>query len=162
MAKIASLPVSVLFTTLNLGTTILLSSQHSVASAGFHRNPEAFLNGIGAFQTDTDPRKALARFQADYLVLCAEGRLETTIPPLRALVNRDHPAWLSDVTDGSQPLRVFKVDRAAVADGDAPPGPTSQLCRKWGAFRLQRGNAAAPVTEADDFRHSHDCFRMDR
>jgi hypothetical protein len=121
MAEVGRLPPSVLFTTLNLGTTILLSSQHSVASAGYHRNPEAFLNGIGAFNTEADLKQALARSRADYLVLCAEGRLEATIPPLRTLLTKDRPDWLSDVTVGSQPLRVFKVDRTALAAADATP-----------------------------------------
>lgn len=121
MAEVGRLPASVLFTTLNLGPTILLTTRHSVASAGYHRNSDAFWNGIGAFQTEADLRQALTRSQADYLVLCADGRLEATMPQLGALLSEDRPDWLSDVTAGARSVRLFKVDRAAMTAGDATP-----------------------------------------
>ncbi|KAF0137887.1 MAG: Uncharacterized protein FD152_4 [Xanthobacteraceae bacterium] len=121
MAEVASLPDSILFTTLNLGPTILAYTPHSVTSAGYHRNPDAFWNGVGAFGTETALREALARSRADYVVLCAGGTLEGTSRLLRAILSGKSPAWLKDVTGDRQLVRVFQVDRSTlVAEGAAP------------------------------------------
>ena len=121
MAEVGQLPPSVLFTTLNLGPTILLTTRHSIASAGYHRNTEAFWNGMGAFLTDADLQRALVRSRADYVVLCADGRLEATVPRLGVLLGKDRPAWLVDVTGDSRSVRLFKVDRAALTGSSTPP-----------------------------------------
>lgn len=115
MAEIASLPPSILFSTLNLGPTILTYTSHSATSAGYHRNPVAFWNGIGAFETHTTLRDALTQSRADFLVLCAGGSLEKTSPLLVALQAGDLPDWLSDATAGRHLVRVFQVDKAALS-----------------------------------------------
>jgi hypothetical protein len=116
MAEVSSLPKSLLFSTLNLGPTILTYTAQSVTSAGYHRSPEAFWNGIGAFETEVTLRSAVATSGADYLVLCAGGVLERTSPLARALLSGDMPVWLTDATDGRHLIRVFAVDKARLAD----------------------------------------------
>lgn len=121
MAEIASLPTSVLFTTLNLGPTILAYTPHSVTSAGYHRNPDAFWNGVGAFTSEAALRRALIGSRADYVVLCAGGALEASSPALRAMLSGTSPAWLTDATGDRQLIRVFQVDKAAVAAAGTAP-----------------------------------------
>lgn len=115
MAEIASLPPSLLFSTLNLGPTIVAYTPQSVTSAGYHRNPEAFWNGVGAFQTLDKLHQAIRTSGADYLVLCPGGRLERTSPVMQALLDGALPPWLSDATEGRQEVRVFRVDPAELA-----------------------------------------------
>jgi hypothetical protein len=121
MAEIASLPRSILFTTLNLGPTILAYTPQSVTSAAYHRNPDAVWNGVGAFQTEAALQKALARSQADYLVLCAGGMLEGTSPQLTAILSGSLPSWLTDVTEDRTQVRVYQVNKTALAAPGAAP-----------------------------------------
>lgn len=112
MAELASLPPSTLFSTLNLGTTILAFTPHSVASAPYHRSPDAFWNGIAAPESETNMRTALARSGADYLVLCAG---EAAKPYAAQLLQGDLPDWLTDVSDGRRLWRVYLVDQVGRA-----------------------------------------------
>jgi hypothetical protein len=121
MAEVASLPTSVLFTTLNLGPTILAYTPHSVTSAGYHRNPDAFWNGVGAFTSEAALRKALNQSRADHVILCTDGNLEASTPPMRAILSGSVPSWLTDVTGNRQFIRVFQIDRAALAAADIAP-----------------------------------------
>jgi hypothetical protein len=53
--EIASLPKSVIFSSLNLGPAIIVYTQHSVTSAGYHRNTAAFSNGVIALPKPQRP-----------------------------------------------------------------------------------------------------------
>jgi hypothetical protein len=112
MAEIASLPRSTIFSTVNLGATILAYTPHSVTSAGYHRSPQALWNGIGAFKTPDTLRQALLDSKADYLLLCADGRMERSLPHLQNLVSGDLPPWLTDVTEGRKTVRLLRVNQA--------------------------------------------------
>lgn len=113
MAELLSLPPSTLFSTLNLGTTILAFTPHSVASAPYHRSPEAFWNGIAAPESEANMQSALLRSGADYLVLCAG---EAAKPYAAQLLKGDLPDWLTDASDGRRLWRVFRVDTSRLAD----------------------------------------------
>jgi hypothetical protein len=118
MAEIASLPKSLIFSVLNLGPAILAYTPHSATSAAYHRSPDAYWNGTGAFETPETLRQALAKSRADYLVLCADGVIEHTSPLLMAMLAGDLPDWVSDVTADRKLVRVFQINKAAL--GDAP------------------------------------------
>jgi hypothetical protein len=107
---------SVIFSSLNLGPTILTYTPHSVTSAGYHRSPEAFWNGVGAFLSPAQLRQALQASGAQYLVLCPNGRLEHTTPVMQSLLHDPLPAFLSEATGGRQEVRVFRVDPAALSE----------------------------------------------
>lgn len=115
MAELASLPTSTLFSALNLGTTILAYTPHSVAAAPYHRSPEAFWNGIAALESEADMRLALARSRADYLVLCPGDAAK---PYAAVLLGGTLPDWLTDVTGDRRELRVYQVDHARLAGSD--------------------------------------------
>jgi hypothetical protein len=72
---LTGLPRSTIFSTLNLGTTILASTPHSVTSVGYHRSPRAFWNGISAFTT---PKTLLSGDLPPWLTDVSEGR--TSVP----------------------------------------------------------------------------------
>lgn len=120
LAEIASLRPSLIFSSLNLGPTILTYTPHSVTSAGYHRSPEAFWNGVGAFQSLAQLRQALQTSGAQYLVLCPNGRLERTTPVMQSLLHDPLPAWLSEATEGRQEVRVFRVEIAALPERALP------------------------------------------
>ncbi|HLQ17869.1 MAG TPA: hypothetical protein VK146_02730, partial [Tabrizicola sp.] len=114
MSEIGSLPPSLVFTNLNLGPAILAYTAHSVTSAAYHRSPEAFWNGVGAFQSMENLRQALGQSRADYLVLCAHGGLEQDSPVMQSLLTGPLPAWLSEATGDRRTVRVFRVVPAAL------------------------------------------------
>lgn len=117
MNELASLPPSTLFSSLNLGTTILAYTPHSVASAPYHRSPAAFWNGIAAPESEANMRAALSGSRADYLVLCAGDAAK---PYAAALLGGAVPDWLTDVTGDRRELRVYRVDQARLAEGLQP------------------------------------------
>lgn len=121
MAEIASLPRSVLLTTLNLGPTILTYTPHSVASAAYHRSPDAFWNGVGSFTSEAALKEALTRSGADYVVLCRGGALEATSPYLSTLLGVSLPPWLAEATEGRRSVRVFRVVKSTLAIGGSAP-----------------------------------------
>lgn len=117
MAELADLPKSTLLSTLNLGTTILAYTPHSVASAPYHRSSEAFWNGIAAPESEANMRVALSRSGADYLVLCLADAAK---PYAAALLAGDLPDWLDDVTGERKELKVFRVAKTRLAEVGGP------------------------------------------
>jgi hypothetical protein len=113
LAEIASLPKSVVFSSLNLGPAIVVYTHHAVTSAGYHRSTEAFRNGAAAFRGRTDLRNGLASSGADYLVICARALEERVISKL---MDDGWPDWLIEVTGDRNQVRVFKVDKLALAE----------------------------------------------
>ena len=118
MAEIASLPQSVVFSSLNLGPAILVYTPHAITSASYHRSTAAFHNGIGAFASLEKLRDALAASRADYLVLCAGSSDEVVLSSPRATAL---PDWLTEVTADRQSIRVFKVEKPALTQTAAAP-----------------------------------------
>lgn len=112
MAELASLPPSTLFSGLNLGTTILAYTPHAVASAPYHRSPEAFWNGIAGPENEANLRSALSASGADYLVLCTIG---TSKPYVAALLAGDLPDWLVDVSGERRDFRIYQVQKVRLA-----------------------------------------------
>lgn len=116
MAELASLPPATLFLSLNLGTTILAYTPHSVVAAPYHRSPDAFWNGLAGLESAANLRIALTRSRADYLVLC-EG--DAAKPYAAAVLGGAVPDWLTDVTGDRRELRVYRVDHARLAKAAA-------------------------------------------
>lgn len=112
MAELDDLMPSIVFSGLNLGTTILAYTPHAVASAPYHRSPAAFWNGIAALEGEADLRTALSTSRADYLVLCAEDAAK---PYAASLLDGALPDFLTDVTGDRSHLRLFRVDLTDVA-----------------------------------------------
>lgn len=116
MAEIARLPPALMFSTMNLGPAIITYTQHSVTSAGYHRSFDAFWNGTGAFLTEDALRAAIAKSGADYVVLCADSRIERGNPWTASLIAGEMPDWLTDVTLDRTELRLLRVDKARLAE----------------------------------------------
>lgn len=119
MAELSRVPPALMFSTVNLGPTIITFTPHSTASAAYHRSIDAFWNGLGAFTSEDTLRAALETSGADYVVLCAGSRVERDNPWTRAMLAGNLPDWLSDVTVDRTELRLLKVDKAKIA-GRAP------------------------------------------
>lgn len=120
MDEVARLPKSLIFNPVNLGMTILLTTNHSVTSAAYHRSADAFWNGVGAFQSEDALRAALKKSGADIVIIC-EGGLGDGEAILRdSLKVKQLPAWLTLEPGDRSYLAVFKVDKAALAADSAP------------------------------------------
>jgi hypothetical protein len=118
MAEIATLPPSVVFTSLNLGPAVVVFTPHAATAAAYHRSAAAYWNGIGPFTDLATMKQALAESGADYLVLCRNSSDERVLADLPAT---GLPAWLTEVTGDRRSLRGFQVDVAALAERDAAP-----------------------------------------
>ncbi len=112
MEEIASLPKSVVFSSMNLGPAIVVYTQHSATSAGYHRSTAAYTNGVFAFQNRNNLHRALSSSRADYLVVCVGAGEERAITRLEA---EGWPDWLQDVTGDRREVRAFRIDKVALA-----------------------------------------------
>jgi hypothetical protein len=121
MAEVASLPDSVLFNPLNLGTTILVTTGQSVTSAAYHRSPDAFWNGTGALQSVDTLRTALTNSRADLLIFCVGGLGDSEAMLLRALKEDQLPGWLIPEHGDRTLIAVFKIDKAVLAAAGPAP-----------------------------------------
>lgn len=115
MAEVASLPKSVLFNPVNLGPSILVSTNQSVTSAAYHRSADAFWNGVGAFQSVTALQAALTKSKADFVVICEGGRGDGDAMLLRSLKADELPAWLKREPGDRTLIAAYKVDKVALA-----------------------------------------------
>jgi hypothetical protein len=111
MAEIASLPPSIVFSSLNLGAAIVAYTPHAATSAGYHRNTDAFWNGIGPYEDRNALRDALASSRADYFVACAGTGEERVVSPS---ATEGLPPWLTEVTGDRRSVRLFQVDKPAL------------------------------------------------
>ncbi len=112
MDEVDSLPKSLIFTNMGLGPAIVAYTQHSVTSAPYHRSPDAYWNGSIAFESQDNLRKGLTKSGADFLVICAGSSIDWTLTFLQP---GNLPDWLIDVTDTRTLVRVFQVDKDALA-----------------------------------------------
>jgi hypothetical protein len=118
LAEIATLPTSLVFSSGNLSTAIMVYTEHSITSAGYHRSAAAFHNAFVAFDSRDLLRNALATSGADYLVICVNAGEERFIDSLAA---EGWPNWLVEVTEDRKKVRLFKVDKAALLKEAANP-----------------------------------------
>lgn len=121
MAEVASLPKAVLFNPVNLGATILVSTDQSVTSASYHRSPDAFWNGVGAFQSVDALRKALTATGADLVVICVGGLADGEPMLLRSLKADRLPDWLIPDYADKKLIAVYRVDKTALAAAGGAP-----------------------------------------
>lgn len=115
LAEIGRQPKALIFSNMNLGPAILAYTPHSITSAGYHRSIDAYWNGIGSFTTEKALYEALAKSQADYLVLCLGSKIETKSPVAAPMLEGELPDWLTDVTQDRTLVRVLKIDKARFA-----------------------------------------------
>lgn len=118
MDEVASLPRSLIFTSMGLGPAIIAYTGHSVTSAPYHRSADAYWNGSIAFESQDNLRKGLTRSGADYLVICAGSGYDWTLTFLQP---GSLPDWLIEVTAGRKLIRVFQVDKAALTRAATSP-----------------------------------------
>lgn len=121
MAEIASLPKSVLFNPVELGPTILVTTDQSVTSAAYHRSTDAFWNGVGAFKSVAALRAALTKSGADFVVICAGGLGDGDAMLLRSLKADQLPVWLKPEPGNRTLIAAYKVDKTALAAAGPAP-----------------------------------------
>ncbi len=125
---LAKLPAARVFAPIDLGTSILLRTDHSVFAAPYHRNSEAIAQVTAIFMSSPeDARLALGQLKADYLVYCRGlgefGHYRNKAPAslAAALMDGDIPHWLQ-AGDGDMQVksavRVFTIV-PPVSDTDA-------------------------------------------
>lgn len=117
LKQLDKLPKGFALTQIDLGAPILVSTQHSVSSAPYHRNEAGNLAALKVFAGS--PLKAKVTVDAispDYLIACKdfpETSLMKSISPdglLSQLIAGDIPNWLEPVDMGERyPLLVYRV-----------------------------------------------------
>jgi hypothetical protein len=121
MAEVAGLPKSVLFNQINLGPAILATTDQSVTAAAYHRSPDAFWNGSGAFESEDALRKAVAKSGADLLIICVGGIPDGEAMLVRSTKAKTFPAWLTPEPGQRSYIAAYRIDKAALAAAGSAP-----------------------------------------
>ncbi|MDU8913262.1 hypothetical protein [Aestuariicoccus sp. MJ-SS9] len=111
LAQLDGLPPATIMSPLNMGTRILLFTDHSVTSVPYHRSGAAMLNGVLPFAGS--PEAALQRFveyKADYVVICSGTRFADGSFG-KILQTGPLPGWLQRVSEIDAPISAFQVVR---------------------------------------------------
>jgi hypothetical protein len=113
VGQLAELPPALILSPLNLGAFILSHTSHAATSAGYHRSPDAFWNGVGTFLTENAMRVGVQKSKADYVVICRGDKSVSSSEFAQGLLKNAPPAWLTPVkSDGD--LLIYAVNAAAL------------------------------------------------
>ncbi|MEM1151292.1 MAG: hypothetical protein AAGI03_12160, partial [Pseudomonadota bacterium] len=125
MADLAALPPSRVFTPIDLGTAVLVHTDHTILSAPYHRNPGAIGRAIEVFESPPEvARERLQTASVDYLFVCptlGEIKLYARRAPdglAAALKAGEIPEWLEgDLTsDAQQSPLLLRIRHDAMAE----------------------------------------------
>lgn len=116
--RLAVLPPSMLFATLDLGPEILVKTRHWVVSSGYHRNMAKMREVVDAFSGDPVRAQGIVRANhARFVVLCTTAGDTAVFRARRPdnlanrLVSGKAPPWLHPVPGLDRgKLRVYQVD----------------------------------------------------
>jgi len=117
LAALNTLPPSLIMAPLNLGTSILLYTPHSVTAVPYHRTPQAMSNGVMPFIGDTAAMAGpVQTYRVDLVVVCRDQRYGPPDSMGSRLAAGQLPPWLVPLDLGGGPLIVLKVLRDASGD----------------------------------------------
>lgn len=116
---LSALPQARVFSLIDLGTSILVRTDHTVFSAPYHRNPQSIEYSATLFQASPDAaRRMLSDVEADYLLYC-RGMNQAKIYAHNApesfaakLETSEIPGWLSVIgtpDDSEGVVQVYRV-----------------------------------------------------
>ena len=117
LKQLDKLPAGFALTQIDLGAPILVSTQHSVSSAPYHRNEAGNIAALEVFAgTPEKAKSAVDALDPDYIIACKdfpETSLIKTLAPnglLPQLIAGEVPNWLEPVDMGERyPLLVYRV-----------------------------------------------------
>mgnify|MGYP000217733502 CR=1 FL=1 len=117
LKQLDKLPKGFALTQIDLGAPILVSTQHSVSSAPYHRNEAGNIAALKVFAGSPEKAKLeIEMLSPDYIIACKdfpETSLIKTISPnglLPQLIAGKVPSWLEPVDMGKRyPLLVYRV-----------------------------------------------------
>jgi hypothetical protein len=109
LAELNDLPRATILTTMNVSTSVILTTHHDVITAPYHRSAAAFWNGTYPLQNLDNLKTALQTSAATYVVLCRMARFGAQRAAARALVAGEIPVWLRAVPFEGTHFQVFAV-----------------------------------------------------
>lgn len=122
LAALDALPTARVFAPIDLGTAILVHTDHSIFAAPYHRNMKAIAGAVETFQASPEEaRTRLEAMGADYVYACPQmgeiGLYARRAPGslAEALKTGELPDWLEPVGGAEGDALVLRVRRAEVA-----------------------------------------------
>ena len=103
-------PSTVIFTHINFGPSLIWATHHSSLAAPYHRNADAFLNGIVPFQMEEADFVSYVRdTTATHLLLCRGFNYQSEY--VRGLASGGSADWLRRVPVSSEDQLLFEILR---------------------------------------------------
>ncbi len=136
MRMLDRLPATTLFTHVDLGPRLIVTTHHRAIAGPYHRNGDAILDVHHAFQGSEAQFLRIARRHGATHLLTCPNMAETTVYRARArdgfyghLARGEFPAWLDPVAlPANAPYRLWRIDyqaggapRVVGQAGGAPP-----------------------------------------
>lgn len=114
-AHLAALPEGRIVTYILIGTQILLNTQHSIVSAGYHRSEQGLRDALAFISGGEDAAKKIAAERGlNYLVKCRGVPLEHGlygVPSFEGVVDDVAKwSWLNPITGPDEPIEVYAID----------------------------------------------------
>ncbi len=112
LAPLNTLPTARMLTTMDIGSSLLLTTHHIALSVPYQRGKYTFWNGAFAYKSQDLLLQAIAQSKPDYILICKTAKYGGRSAYARTLQEGDLPAWLKPVSIGSDDLLVLQVETA--------------------------------------------------
>ncbi len=119
LSRVQRQPKGMIFTFIDLGPRIIVTTHHDVVGGPYHRNDRAIADVMTAFRgPEPQAHRIISEYGSDYLMICPHMSTATIFMSeapkgfYGQLVGGKAPAWLEPVDLGSDsPFRMWKVVR---------------------------------------------------
>jgi hypothetical protein len=109
LAALDALPPATIFAAMDMSTSIMLTTRHTVMAAPYHRSQVAMMNGFFVLREFADFKAALKSAGAQYVVLCRSVTLPEKDKVGAALLSGEPVDFLRPVMLDNKDLLVFEV-----------------------------------------------------
>ncbi len=117
MKSLDHYPAQTIFTFVDLGPRLIVTTHHNAVAGPYHRNGDAILDVQHAFSRSAENFRATAKRHGATLLLVCPNMAESTVYRARnpggfydQLANRKVPAWLEPLPlPAKSPFRLFRI-----------------------------------------------------
>ena len=119
LAPVARQPKGIIFSFIDLGPRLIVTTHHDAIGGPYHRNDRAIADSMMAFRGDeANARRTIAEYGSDYVLICPDMSTATIFMAeapggfYAQLAGGKAPAWLTPVDLGpGSPFKMWKVER---------------------------------------------------
>lgn len=117
LAPVDALPKGTIFTFVDLGPRLIVTTRHNAIAGPYHRNDRAIVDVMKAFRgSEAEAHRIVSEYRSDYLLICPDMATATIFMAeapkgfYAQLARGKVPAWLTPIeAPNGSPFRIWKV-----------------------------------------------------